>query len=148
MENKSDRQPKRDVGVMWKCTSLGQDVRNGSCPSVSPMRRPFCDCRGRKPGVSRVKMSPGCEMGLGAGPGGQRPAAQLDGLSQHEEFQQPEHSRPVWLQRLQSMAASSPLSILEEMEVQQSKSEMPLGPSSTTCICSYPPSTFFTYVRQ
>lgn len=131
--------------MLW---TFGQDVSNGSCPSVSPMRRPFCDCRGRKPGVSRDKMSPGCEMGLGAGPGGQRPAAQLDGQSQHEEFQQPEHSRPMWLQRLQSMAASSPLSTLEGMEVQQSKSEMPLGPSSATRICFYLPSTFFTYVRQ
>ena len=131
--------------MLWPGKAFGQDMRNGSCPRVSSMRRPFCDCRGRKPGVRGDKMSSGCETGLGAGPGwGQRVAAQLDGQSQHGEFQQPEHSRAMWLQSLQSMGASSSLSILKEMEVQQSKSEMPLGPSSTTHICSYLSSTFFT----
>ena len=104
-----------DVEMLWP---FGQDMRNGSCPRMSSMRRPFCDCRGRKPGVSGDKMSSGCETGLGAGPGwGQRAADQLDGQSQHGELQQPEHSRAMRLQSLQSMAASSSLSILKEVEV-------------------------------
>lgn len=76
---------------------------------LSSMRRLFCDCRGRKPGVSADKKnSSGREMGLGVGPTGrgQRAAVQQDSQSWHGEFQRPEHPRAIWLQGLQSICCS------------------------------------------
>lgn len=144
MENKSDSQPKRDVGLVGKC--CGPLARTWAVEAAR-VCHPWEDASVTAAAGSQVSAETTCPEGekwdleQGRGGGVQRVAVQLDGQSQ-----QPERSRAMWLQGFQSMAALSRLSTLTEMEAQQSKSEMPLGPSSTARICSYLPSIFFTWL--
>ena len=85
-------------------------------------------------------------MGLGAGPGWgeQRVAVQLDCQSQHGESNNQSIPGQCGCRDVRVWLLYHPFLHSTEMEVQQSKSEMPLGTSSTARICSYLPSIFFT----
>lgn len=133
---RTDSQPKRNVhlegGVLW---TFGQDMSSGSCPCVSSMGRPSCDCRGRKPGVGGDKRVLSAWNGTWS-------RAHWEGMEGGCPAHQPvltggiPMTRASWDDLASEHCCSITPFYTGETEIQQSNSEMSSDPSGPEGPCS------------